>query len=50
MASRTADGPSWVRMPTGSPGMDYGNEREAFDVVFVNPDRSRQIYASYPGN
>ena len=37
-------------MPVGSPGMDYGNEREAFDVVFVNLDRSQQIYASYPGN
>ena len=37
-------------MPTGSPGMEYGNEREAFDVVLVKLDRSQQIYASYPGN
>ena len=37
-------------MPVGSPGMEYGNEREAFDVVLVNLDRSQQVYASYPGN
>lgn len=37
-------------MPTGSPGMEYGNNREAFDVVLVNLDRSQQIYASYVGN
>jgi len=36
-------------MPTGSPGMEYGNEREAFNVVLVNLDTSQQIYASYPG-
>jgi len=37
-------------MPTGSPGMDYGTAREAFDVVLVGLDRSQQIFASYPGN
>jgi hypothetical protein len=37
-------------MPTGSPGMEYGNEREAFDVVLVNTDGRQQVYASYPGN
>jgi hypothetical protein len=37
-------------MPTGSPGMEYGDEREAFDVVLVGLDRSEQVYASYPGN
>jgi len=37
-------------MPTGSPGMEYGDEREAFDVVLVGLDRSQQVYASYPGN
>jgi len=37
-------------MPVGSPGMDYGDERQAFDVVLVGLDRSQQVYASYPGN
>ena len=37
-------------MPAGSPGMEYGNERGAFDVVLVGLDRSQQVYASYPGN
>lgn len=37
-------------MPTGSPGMEHGDEREAFDVMLVNLDRSEQVYASYPGN
>ena len=37
-------------MPTGSPGMEYGDEREAFDVVLVGLDRSQQVYASYPDN
>lgn len=37
-------------MPTGSPGMEYGNEAEAFDVVFVDFDRRQRVYASYPGN
>jgi hypothetical protein len=37
-------------MPMGSPGMEYGNEREAFDVIFVGLDQSQQVYATYPGN
>lgn len=37
-------------MPAGSPGMEYGSEREAFDVVLVGLDLSQQVYASYPGN
>jgi hypothetical protein len=37
-------------MPTGSPGMEYGNEREAFNVVLVGMDGSDEVYASYPGN
>ena len=37
-------------MPMGSPGMEHGDEREAFDVILVNLDRSQQVYASYPGN
>lgn len=37
-------------MPVGSPGMEYGVERAAFDVVLVGFDQSQQVYASYPGN
>lgn len=37
-------------MPVGSPGMEYGVERAAFDVVLVGLDQSQQVYASYPGN
>jgi len=37
-------------MPFGSPGMDYGDDRDAFDVFVVGLDRSQQIYASYLGN
>ncbi len=37
-------------MPTGSPGMEYGDEREAFDVMLVGLDGSAGVYASYPGN
>ena len=37
-------------MPTGSPGMDFGTARDAFDVVLVELDSSQQIFASYPGN
>lgn len=37
-------------MPTGSPGMDYGTARDAFNVVLVELDSSQQMFASYPGN
>lgn len=37
-------------MPVGSPGMDYGDDRQAFDVILVGLDQSQQVYASYPGN
>jgi len=37
-------------MPTGSPGMEYGEVREAYDVTLVNLDGSTEIYASYLGN
>ena len=34
-------------MPMGSPGMDFGNEREAYDVLLVKRDGSAEIYSSY---
>ena len=37
-------------MPTGSPGMEYGDERAAYDVTLVNLDGSTEVYASYQGN
>jgi len=36
-------------MPTGSPGMEFGDQREAYDVALVNLDGSTEIFASYPG-
>jgi len=37
-------------MPVGSPGMDgpeYGERRDPYDVVLVNPDGSSRVYQSY---
>jgi len=35
-------------MPIGSPGMENGTEREAFDVFLIKPDGSLTVYARYP--
>ena len=35
-------------MPLGSPGMDYSDDREDFDVLLVRKDGSTEIFASYP--
>ncbi len=35
-------------MPIGSPGMDYGSTREAYDVLLVRKDGSTAVYARYP--
>lgn len=37
-------------MPTGSPGMENGDELEAYDVMLVNLDGGAEVYASYPGS
>jgi len=37
-------------MPMGSPGMEYGDERDAYDVVLVAGDGGLTVFASYPGN
>lgn len=37
-------------MPLGSPGMDQGSWREAYDVFLINNDGSTEVDASYPGN
>lgn len=35
-------------MPMGSPGMEMGNTRDAYDVLLVLNDGSSRIYQSYP--
>lgn len=35
-------------MPVGSPGMEAGNTRDAYDVLLVLTDGSSRIYQSYP--
>ncbi len=35
-------------MPLGSPGMEYGDSRDAFDVVLIRKDGSTVVFASYP--
>ena len=34
-------------MPIGSPGMEVGTEREAYDVLLLKKDGSTEIFASY---
>ena len=35
-------------MPTGSPGMEMGDARDAYDVLLVMADGSSRVYQSYP--
>lgn len=35
-------------MPIGSPGMDFGDDAEAYDVFLVNEDGSTEVFSSYP--
>jgi hypothetical protein len=37
-------------MPLGSPGMEYGDEREAYDVLLVNRDGTTEVFNSYPAS
>ncbi len=43
-----ARGLSVPGMVTGSPGMEYGNEREPFNVVLFDASGSEKIFQSYP--
>ncbi len=45
-----AIGISTPGMPTGSPGMEYRDILEAYDVMLISADGETGIYASYPGN
>lgn len=35
-------------MPIGSPGMEQGEERDAYDVLLVRGDGTTNVFASYP--
>ena len=35
-------------MPVGSPGMEIGSSRDAFDVMLVSPSGGSRVYQSYP--
>ena len=35
-------------MPIGSPGMEQGDERDAYDVLLVRDDGTASVFASYP--
>ena len=35
-------------MPIGSPGMESGTYRDAYDVLLIKKDGSTEIYAHYP--
>jgi len=37
-------------MPAGSPGMEYGNERQAFKVVTFGDTGPETVFQSYPAN
>ncbi|MBK5933490.1 hypothetical protein C8N32_10739 [Rhodovulum imhoffii] len=38
------------QMPLGSPGMEMGDSRDAFDVLLIRADGSSEVFASYPAN
>ena len=37
-------------MPIGSPGMDFGDSSDAYDVFSVKKDGSTEIFSSYPAS
>ena len=37
-------------MPTGSPGMEYGNVRDAYQVIGLDKQGAEQIISDYPAN
>lgn len=44
----TALGLAVPGMPAGSPGMEMGNTRDAYDVLLVLKDGNSRVYLSYP--
>lgn len=37
-------------MPTGSPGMEYGNVRDAYQVIGLDKQGEEQVISEYPAN
>ncbi|MFI8607213.1 DUF411 domain-containing protein [Pseudomonas sp. NPDC077649] len=37
-------------MPVGSPGMEYGDRVDAYQVIGLDRERRDQVLADYPGN
>lgn len=37
-------------MPTGSPGMEYGDVRDAYQVIGLSKQGSERVISEYPGN
>jgi hypothetical protein len=46
----TAVGLAVPGMPVGSPGMEMGSKRDAYDVLLVMFDGSWRVYSSYPAS
>ncbi|KFI11501.1 DUF411 domain-containing protein [Vibrio coralliilyticus] len=47
---KNAKGLAVPGMPMGSPGMEYGNEKDAYSVYAFNEQGQVFEYRSYPGN
>jgi len=45
-----ARGLSVPRMPIGSPGMEMGDERDAYDVLLIGKDGDDEVFSSYEEN
>lgn len=37
-------------MPTGSPGMEYGDVRDAYQVIGLSKQGNERVISEYPGN
>lgn len=37
-------------MPTGSPGMEHGNVKDAYEVIGLDRQGKQQVISAYPGN
>ena len=37
-------------MPLGSPGMDFGDDRAAYEVLLVREHGSSEVFSSYPAD
>ena len=45
-----AQGLTVPRMPAGSPGMEMGDRRDAYEVLLFQQDGSTEVFNEYPGN